>query len=137
MILRVKYMNFKAKLNILQEKDEDTSQVTSIILDIHIYSLNTILLKVAFNTITLTQFLWCSLLRVHQTSIFRSKFKTRNQSNFTSYFRFISKRIVNHLVLQKYFSFFKAPIRHRDASVQVKDDWAVVVPQQPLTIPAK
>lgn len=33
---------------------------------------------------------------------------------------------MNHLVLQKYFSFFKAPIRHRDASVQVKDDWAVV-----------
>jgi hypothetical protein len=27
MILRVKYMNFKAKLNILQEKDEDTSHI--------------------------------------------------------------------------------------------------------------
>ena len=33
---------------------------------------------------------------------------------------------MKHLVLQKYISFFKAPIRHRDASVQVKDDWAVV-----------
>jgi hypothetical protein len=27
MILRVKYMNFKARLNILQEKDEDTSHI--------------------------------------------------------------------------------------------------------------